>query len=168
MTTQPSANEVKQHLEAAERSPREVAAAVSGLPEKTLLYKPSPEKWSILEILSHLADTEIVFAYRIRKILAESAPEITGFPQDDWAKNLHYDQNVVPELVALYGLNRHANLKLLRRATPAELARTATNTTANRTISLAEVIGQIDTHSAKHLKQIESLKHLMTNPHQVI
>ena len=45
-------SELKKHLEAAEKSPKQVAAAVSGLAEKTLRYKPAPDKWCILEILS--------------------------------------------------------------------------------------------------------------------
>ena len=39
--------ELKKHLDAAEESPKQIAAAVSGLPEKTLRYKPSPDKWCI-------------------------------------------------------------------------------------------------------------------------
>jgi hypothetical protein len=62
--------ELKDHLDAAEKSPKQIAAAVLGLPEKTLRYKPSPDKWCILEILGHLADMEILYAYRIRQMLA--------------------------------------------------------------------------------------------------
>ena len=51
--------ELKQHLEAAEKSPKQIAAAVSGLTDKTLRYKPAPDKWCILEVLGHLADIEV-------------------------------------------------------------------------------------------------------------
>ena len=46
--------ELKKHLDAAEKSPKQIAAAVSGLPNNILRYKPAPEKWCILEILAHL------------------------------------------------------------------------------------------------------------------
>ena len=62
--------ELKKHLDAAEKSPKEIAAAVSGLSERILRYKPSPEKWCVLEILGHLADIEIVYGYRLRQMLA--------------------------------------------------------------------------------------------------
>ena len=52
-------SELKKHLEAAEKSPKQVAAAVLGLPEKVLRYKPAPDRWCIQEILGHLADVEI-------------------------------------------------------------------------------------------------------------
>jgi hypothetical protein len=68
--------ELKTHLDAAEKSPKEIAAAVLGLPEKTLRYKPSPDKWCIWEMLGHLADMEILYAYRIRQMLADKDPVI--------------------------------------------------------------------------------------------
>ena len=53
--------ELEKLLDVAERSPKEIAAAVSGLPEEVLRYKPSPERWCVLEILGHLADVEIIY-----------------------------------------------------------------------------------------------------------
>src|ERR1700690_2362923 len=96
--------ELTKLLDAAEMSPKQIAAAVSGLPEKTLRYKPSPEKWCILEILAHLADMEIVLSYRIRQMLADEKPVIAPIDQDAWARNLGYMESAPAELVALYGL----------------------------------------------------------------
>ena len=63
--------EIKTLLDAAEKSPKEIALAVSGLPDKVLRYKPAPDKWCVLEILAHLADMEIVLGYRLRQMLAD-------------------------------------------------------------------------------------------------
>lgn len=87
-------------LLAAEESPKQTAAAVSGLPEKALLYKPVPDKWCILDILGHLADMEVLYAYRIRQMLADQDPVIALIDQDAWAKNLGYLESPAPELVA--------------------------------------------------------------------
>jgi DinB superfamily len=73
--------ELKAHLAAAERSSKEIAAAVSGLPPELLPYKPAPEKWSILEILAHLADMEALYACRIRQMLADKQPVIAPIEQ---------------------------------------------------------------------------------------
>ena len=83
-------SELNKHLDAAEKSPKQIAAAVLGLPEKTLRHKPSPDKWCILEVLGHLADLEILYAYRMRQMLADKDPVIAPIDQDDWAKNLGY------------------------------------------------------------------------------
>src|SRR5207302_880430 len=78
--------ELKKHLDAAEKSPTQIAAAVSGLQDNVLHYKPSPDKWCILEILAHLADMEILYAYRLRQMLADKKPVIAPIDQDDWAR----------------------------------------------------------------------------------
>jgi len=88
--------DLKKHLEAAEKSPKQIAAAVSVLPEKTLRYKPAPDKWCILEILGHLADMEILYAYRIRQMLADQDPVIAPIDQNAWAKNLGYLESSSP------------------------------------------------------------------------
>jgi len=150
--------ELKKHLEAAEKSPKEIAAAVSGLPPLVLRYKPRPEKWSILEILAHLADIEIVYAYRLRQMLADQKPVIAPMDQDEWAKKLGYMDTPAPELVALYGLNRHHNLRLLRRLKPGDLEKSAFHPEYQEAVTVATLIEMIARHGANHLEQIERLK----------
>ena len=145
-------------LEAAEKSPKQVAAAVSGLPEKVLRYKPAPDKWCILEILGHLADIEIVYAYRLRQMLADKKPVIAPMDQDEWARNLGYMETPPAELVALYGLNRHANLRLLQRLALADLDKSAYHPEAEKNITVGELVERMGTHGASHLEQIERLK----------
>jgi len=150
--------ELKQHLDAAEKSPKQIAAAVSGLPDKVLRYKPSPEKWCILEILGHLVDMEIVLAYRMRQMMADKKPVIAPIEQDDWARNLGYMETPPVELVALYGLNRHHNLRLLRRLKVEDLVKSAYHPELKQDMSLAEIVERIARHGPNHLAQIERLK----------
>jgi len=150
--------ELKKNLEAAEKSPKQIAAAVSGVPEKTLRFKPAPDKWCILEILAHLADMDILYAYRLRQMLADEKPVIAPIDQDAWAKHLGYMESSAPELIALYGLNRHANLQLLRRLKPGDLERSAYHPELKRQVTVAEIVGMMGAHGANHLEQIERLK----------
>ena len=150
--------EFKKHLDEAEKSPKKVAVAVSGLPDKVLRYKPAPEKWSILEILGHLADIEIVYAYRIRQMLADEKPVIAPMDQNAWASRLGYLQSSPAELVALYGLNRHANLQLLRRLKPDDREKSAYHPELQRNVSVAEMVEKMSGHGASHVEQIEKLK----------
>src|ERR1700740_2238255 len=135
--------ELKKHLEAAEKSPKEIAAAVSGLAPATLRYKPAPEKWSIVEILGHLADIEIVYGYRLRQMLADEKPVIAPMDQDAWAKHLGYIEAPAPELVALYGLNRHHNLRLLKRLKPGDLAKAAFHPEIQKDVTVAALGGRM-------------------------
>jgi DinB superfamily len=150
--------DLNKHLDAAEKSPKQIAAAVLGLPDKTLRYKPSPDKWCILEILGHLADIEIVYAYRFRQMLADKKPVIAPMDQDAWAQNLGYTETPAPELVALYGLNRHHNLQLLRRLKLGDLGKSAYHPELKHDVTLAEYVEKMGTHGANHLQQIERLK----------
>jgi len=150
--------ELKKHIEAAEKSPKQIAAAVSGLTEKVLHYKPSPDKWCILEILGHLVDMEILYAYRIRQMLADEKPVIAPIDQDAWARNLGYLETPVPESVALYGLNRHYNLRLLRRLKPPDLEKSAYHPELKSNVTVAKMVEMMAIHGPNHLAQIERLK----------
>jgi hypothetical protein len=150
--------ELKKHLDAAEKSPKEIAAAVSGLAPAVLRYRSDPAKWCILEILGHLADIEIVYGYRLRQMLADEKPVIAPMDQDAWAKNLGYLEASAPELVALYGLNRHHNLRLLRRIKPGELEKSAFHPEYKKDVTLARIVEQMAGHGMNHLAQIEKLK----------
>lgn len=151
-------SELKKHLESAEESPKQIAAAVLGLSEKTLRYKPSPDKWCILEMLGHLADMEILYAYRIRQMLADKDPVIAPIDQDAWAKNLGYLESSAPELVALYGLNRHANVRLLRGLKAEDLQKSARHPELDHRVSVGDYVKMMSKHGPNHLEQIERLK----------
>src|SRR5271167_1382226 len=150
--------ELRKHLDAAEKSPREIASAVSGLPEKVLRYKPSPDKWCVLEILGHLADVEIIYGYRLRQMLADTKPVIAPLDQNAWAVNLNYLDSPPSELVAFYGLARHHNLRLLRNLKASDLSKSAFHPEMQRETTVAELVERMGGHGAAHLQQIERLK----------
>jgi DinB superfamily len=155
--------EFKKHLDAAEKSPKEIAAAVSGLPERVLRYKPSPEKWCVLEVLGHLADVEIIYGYRLRQMLADTKPVIAPLDQDAWARNLNYLDSPPSELVAFYGLGRHHNLRLLRSLKASDLSKGALHPELQREMTVADLVERMGGHGAGHLQQIEKLKTAASN-----
>ncbi len=150
--------ELKKHLDDAEKSSKQIAAAVLGLREKTLRHKPSPDKRCILEILGHLADMDILYAYRIRQMVADKDPVIAPIDQDAWAKNLGYLESSPPELIALYGLNRHANVGLLRRLKAEDLQKSARHPELDHRVTVGDYVQMMSEHGPNHLEQIERLK----------
>ncbi len=153
-----TSDELKTHLDDADKGPRKLAAAVSGLPDKVLRSKPSPDKWCILEIIGHLADVEIVYGYRLRQMLADKQPIIAPIDQDDWTRNLGYLQAAPAELVAQYGLNRHHNLRLLRRIKLDDLGKSAYHPERKAQVSVEDLVQRFAAHDANHIAQIERLK----------
>src|SRR5918995_2049325 len=99
-------------------TPGALARAVATLtPEK--LRKPEAEgKWSIAQVLRHLADTDLVWGWRMRLILAQDRPTITGFDQDLWAERLDYANADPNESLETFAVLRRDNLRLIERATP--------------------------------------------------
>jgi hypothetical protein len=121
-------------------------------------HKPSPGKWSIAEILAHLADVEIVQGHRIRQALAEESPTFVPMDQDMWANNLGYLEADPHESLEEYRVARRANLRLLRRATEADLAKGGFHPELNRVLTVAEIAERLSKHDPNHLQQIEKLK----------
>ncbi|MGH9500220.1 MAG: DinB family protein [Terriglobales bacterium] len=150
--------ELKKHLDLAEKSPKQIAAAVLGLTDKTLRYKPTPDKWCILEILAHLADMETLYAYRLRQMLADKNPVLAPIDQDAWAEHLGYMESSPPELVALYGLNRHATVTLLRRLKEKDLRKSARHPEKDQPVTVGDYVEMLAKHGPNHLEQIERLK----------
>jgi hypothetical protein len=150
--------ELKKTLDVAEKEPQKIATAVSGLPEKVLNFKPTPEKWSIREILAHLADIELVYGFRMRQMLAENSSTITPINQDSWAQKTGYNETSAPESIAQFGLLRRSNLRLLRRIKMADLKRGAFHPEIQRELTLEDLVGRIAKHGSSHLEQIEKLK----------
>jgi len=89
------------------------------------LHRPeAPGKWSMIQVIQHLGDTDLVVGYRIRKILAEDNPSIEGFDQDRWAASLHYDRAELKEAIMQLRGVRTGNLRLIRSLSDKERART--------------------------------------------
>jgi uncharacterized damage-inducible protein DinB len=155
-----TAQEFKKLLDTAEKSPEQVARAVMGLPAKVLQYKPAPNKWSVQEILAHLADSELVYGYRLRQAIADKEPTFAPIDQEAWAANLGYMEPTTPELIALYSLLRRANLRVLRRLKPADLEKGGYHPEHRRKVTVAEIVEMMAKHGPNHLEQIERLKQM--------
>src|SRR5690348_5439372 len=74
-----------------EHQAEEPKAALGGLSEENALYRPSPEKWSVKEILGHIIDTERIFAYRALRIARNDKTPLEGFEQDDYVRAARFD-----------------------------------------------------------------------------
>jgi hypothetical protein len=91
---------------------------VAGLDEAVLRRPEAPGKWSVIEVIQHLADAELVTSFRTRMILTEDQPRLQGYDQDRWASVLRYVEAPLDlALAQLRGL-RTANLRLWRTLTP--------------------------------------------------
>ena len=121
-----------------DETPTVLSRAIEGLSAAQLRQPERRSKWSITQILQHLADSEIASGWRIRQILAHDRPTLTGYDQDLWAERLRYDQADPNLALEQFGVLRRANLRLLVRASPDELKRVG-----ERIINLESFLNQM-------------------------
>lgn len=95
-------------------APARIAAAVAGLGEADARRAETPGAWSVLQVLRHLADSEVVYGYRLRLIVATERPVLPGYDQDVWADRLGYHRGTVAEALDDYAAGRRMTLAFLR------------------------------------------------------
>lgn len=117
---------------------------------------PAPGKWRPREILCHLADCELVFAFRYRQTLADDNHVIQPFDQDYWAKS--YGPYTAEQALQVFIAVREWNLALLRSLTPEQLARTVTHPERG-TMVMKAIMETAAGHDLNHLKQLEAALH---------
>jgi hypothetical protein len=129
-----------------------VAEALVKVTPDELDFKPAPGKWSVREIVHHLADSEVTAAVRLRLLLAEDRPTIRGYDQDEFARRLYYDR---PHEVSLelFHLARQSTAEILDRLTPAEWGRGGTHTEVGP-YGVEDWLKTYSEHAHKHARQI--------------
>src|SRR4051795_8316775 len=108
----------KDPLAAQALSPALLAELIANIPAERLTTSPAPGKWSIGEILAHLAEDEIATAWRYRQMLEHDGIDLPGFDQNLWARRGGYASRSPHESLELYRLLRFANLQLLENLSP--------------------------------------------------
>jgi hypothetical protein len=126
----------------------------AGLSDAVLRRPEAPGKWSVVQVIQHLADTEVVYAWRTRQILCEDRPAIQGYDQDAWARVLDYADADLVVAMAQLGGTRAANLRVWRSLTPTERARAGLHSERGpETLDL--LIRIMGAHDLVHRRQID-------------
>ncbi|MEO6795410.1 MAG: DinB family protein [Candidatus Dormibacter sp.] len=120
--------------------------------------RPAEKEWSILELLGHITDAEIVVSGRYRWALGQDGTPVLGYDQDLWVERLRHNDKEPDELLEMFIPMRAANLKLWRRASPRDKER-AVKHTERGAESYDLMFRMIAGHDRFHLNQMrETLK----------
>jgi hypothetical protein len=139
-------------------APERLAALVEGLTPAQLARRPAPDKWSIQELVAHLAEDELVGAYRLRMVLSVPGTPLQAFDQDVWARTGRYSERDVARSLELFRVLRHANLELLRSLSVAEWSLHGVH--AERGVeTVRDMAMHFAGHDINHFKQIEAIRH---------
>lgn len=135
-------------------SPVTIAQLIAEASDEDLDRAPMPGKWSVREILCHLADCELSFGVRLRQGVAEAHHMIQIFDPDVWARQ--YDGISAREAVDAYTATRNWNLRFLENVLPSALDRPITHPKRG-TMTYRHVLETVAGHDRNHLLQIERI-----------
>jgi uncharacterized damage-inducible protein DinB len=133
---------------------RRIENIVDELGQERADSPPVVGKWSAREIVCHLADCELVFAYRLRQTLAEDHHVIQPFDQEKWAAN--YPAYEMQDALAAFGAVRTWNLLLLRSLSPEVHSKRVTHPERG-TMTFLTIVETMAGHDLNHLGQLEAI-----------
>jgi uncharacterized damage-inducible protein DinB len=138
-------------------TPTKLQKLVQPLTKKQLTWRPEAGKWSIAEILAHLADTELVGGWRMRLILGNNGVPIQAFDQDVWAETLGYSRRDPQVSLETFRVLREANLAMLK-SLPKNLWDNYGMHQERGKETIAHIVRMFAGHDLNHLGQVERIK----------
>ena len=135
---------------------KKLARLVKGVPAAKLRKRPAPDKWSVAEILAHLADVEIVIGWRMRSILGAPGTPVQAFNQDAWVIAGHYRKRDPRKSIELHRVVREANLALLKSLSPDQWKHYGQHAERGQE-SIEHIVRMVAGHDINHVHQVESI-----------
>ena len=148
--------EDKDPLSIQRQSSPQLADLIAGLSAEQLAFRPADGKWSIVEILAHLADDEIATYWRYRQMIEHDGVPLSGFDQELWATLGNYQCWGSDDALALFRLLRTANLRMLESLSPEQWESSGDHAERGK-LTVADLARHMAAHDINHLRQIESL-----------
>lgn len=135
------------------RTPAEVRRAVAERTPGELRRPERPGKWSAVQVIQHLADSDLVWAYRMRLVLAEDRPRLTGYDQDLWATRLRYQDVGAEDALEQFAVLRKLNLGVLEGLDSAAFERVGIHSDRGEE-RLGHMVRLYAGHDLVHLRQL--------------
>jgi len=137
-----------------ESTSRRLSEIVTQLPTGRVEWRPAPGKWNVREILCHLADCEIAFAFRLRQTLAEPHHVIQPFDQELWAGT--YGGLTLRGALSAFSALREWDLALIS-TTPAEGMHKKVTHPERGEMTFGVIVETMAGHDLNHLLQLEAI-----------
>ena len=151
-----SASDMQPAISLLEKTPCLLETMLCDLPGELLHWKPAPERWSISEVLAHLAALEQAYAERVLRMVAEDSPAIAKYDQTGAATRGEYSRGSAGENLALFTHTRRSTLACLVGLPTSAGARTGLHSELG-TITLSEMLHEWANHDLGHIRQIAEL-----------
>ena len=137
-------------------TPKKLQRLLGRATASKLRKRPAPDKWSIAEIVAHLADTEIAGGWRMRLILGAPGTPVSAFDQDSWVTALHYDKRDPRKALEQFRVLRETNLALLKTLTPEQWKHFGIHSERGEE-TIEHMVRLFAGHDLNHIAQIETI-----------
>lgn len=146
----------KQPLTIQSATPKKLERLIKDVANSKLHKRPAPDKWSVNEILAHLADAEIAGGFRIRLILGAPGTPVVAFDQDAWVTSGHYEKRDPRKSLEQFRVLREANLALLKSLTPEQWKLYGMHSERGQE-TVEHITRMFAGHDLNHIQQIEQI-----------
>lgn len=146
----------KNFLQQIQKTPGRITSLLRGKSTAQLGRRPSPERWSVAEILAHLTEAEIAYGYRIRLIAGASGTPIQAFNQDNWQANARYLQRNAKQTAVFFENLRLLNVLFVKSLPPDILDRFGIHEERGQE-SIRRLTELMAGHDENHVRQLESI-----------
>jgi len=150
-------SDIAELLERFRRGPELLAVVLTGVFGDEEDFIIAPGKWSVRQIVAHLADSELVGAHRMRLVIAQENPTLTAFDQDAWVRNLDYTRRKPKQSLETFRRIRAENYDLLKDL-PAETFERAGTHTENGAVTLRSLVEGYAHHAENHARQLQEIR----------
>jgi hypothetical protein len=150
-------SEISALLERYRRGAEVLAVVLTGVFGEEEDFTPAPGKWSVRQIVAHLADAELVGAHRFRQVIAEENPTIIAYDQDAWTRNLDYARRKPKQSLETFRRIRAENYELLKDLPASAYERTG-NHTENGGMTLRQLLEGYAHHAESHARQLQQIR----------
>jgi hypothetical protein len=150
-------------LDAYLAGPAQVRRAIAGMTRDQLVARPVEGKWSTLEVVCHLADSEQAWTFRMKRVLAEDRPLLIGYDQSRFSAALGYQDRDPEEELALLERLRGQMGRILRGLAESAFQRTGVHSEVGL-VTLAEMVGIEADHVFHHLRFVHDKRRILGLP----
>lgn len=150
-------SEIQELLERFRRGAELVAVVTTGSAGAEWDFVPAPGKWTVRQIMCHLADSEMVGRDRFCRVIAEDNPTLLSYDQDAWADKLDYHKRKFSQALEMFRRVRNENYELLSGLSEESYVRTGTHNQQG-SLTLKDLLRIYAEHAEGHARQIKAAR----------
>lgn len=147
--------ERKKKIESYRTAHPRLVAAIGRFPREMWQFRPAPDRWTIHEIIVHIADSEANSYIRCRRFIAEPGSDVLGYDENKWAQDLRYHDQSPEDALELFKWLRHISYMLIMDLPEAVWLNTV-NHTENGIMTMDDWLDTYERHIPEHIRQMKA------------